>query len=117
MTETVIVTQLVGNDTDGDPIAAEEPITLTPIEIAPGNMMIKYGTGGDLTDVEFTVYLPLRVNTGDGYTDTDTVVRTGDEITVRGRRCVALVSTWRSQRGGDRGGVTVLAQARSGKAA
>lgn len=117
MSETVTVTQLVGNDTDGDPIEADEPITLTPLEIAPGNMLIKYGTGGDLTDVEFTVYLPLRVNTADGYTDTDTVVRTGDEITVRGRRCIALVSTWRSQRGGDRGGVTVLAQARSGKAA
>jgi hypothetical protein len=117
VTETVTVTQLVGNDSDGDPIAAEEPITLTPLEIAPGNMMIKYGTGGDLTDVEFTVYLPLRVNTGEGYTDTDTVVRTGDDIEVRGRRCTAMVSVWRSQRGGDRGGVAVLARSRSGKAA
>ena len=117
MTETVTVTQLSGNDSDGDPIEAGEPITLTPREIAPGNMLIKYGTGGDLTDVEFTVYFPLRVNTSDGYVDTDTLVRTGDEIEVRGRTCVALVSTWRSQRGGNRGGVAVLAQARTGKAA
>ena len=117
MTETVTVTQLSGNDSDGDPVEASEEITLTPLEIAPGNMLIKYGTGGDLTDVEFTLYLPLRTATDEGYVDTDTLVRTGDDIEVRGRTCVALVSTWRSQRGGDRGGVTVLAQARTGKAA
>lgn len=117
MTETVTVIQLSGNDSDGDPVEPGEPLTVTPLEIAPGNMLIRYGTGGDLTDVEFTVYLPLRVPGASGYVDTDTVVRTGDEIEVRGRRCTALVQTWRSQRGGDRGGVAVLARSRSGKAA
>lgn len=117
MSETVTITPLSGNDSDGDPITPGEPITLTPREIAPGNMLIRYGAGGDLTDIEFTVYLDLRSPTAEGWVDTETLVRTGDEITVRGRDCLALVQVWRSQRGGDRGGVTVLAQSRTGKAA
>ncbi len=117
MTETVTITPLSGNDSDGDPVTPGTAVTLTPLEIAPGNMLIKYGTGGDLTDVEFTVYLPLRVPTATGWADVDTVVRDGDEIEVRGRRCTALVEVWRSQRGTNRGGAAVLARSRSGKAA
>lgn len=117
MSETVTVTPTVGNDTNGDPATPGADITLTPLEIAPGNMLIKYGKGGDLTDVEFTVYLPLRVRTADGFAAIETLIRDGDEITVRGRRCTALVEIWRSGRGSNRGGAAVLARSRSGKAA
>lgn len=117
MSESVQITPQSGNDTDGDPIAPGEPIDLVPLEIAPGNMLLKYGAGGDLNDVEFTVYLPLRVKSGETYTDITEVIRDGDEIVVRGRRCTAMVQIWRSQRDGGRGGAAVLARSRSGKAA
>lgn len=116
MSETVTITPTVGNDSDGDPVAPGAPITITPLKVAPGNMLVKYGKGGDLTDVEFTVYLPLRVRTDiDTLTPVDEVIHDGDEIVVRGRTCVALVEVWRP--GGYRGGAAVLARSRSGKAA
>ena len=116
MSETVTITPTVGNDSDGDPVAPGEPITITPLEVAPGNMLRKFGKGGDLTDVEFTVYLPLRIRTAvDTYLPVDQVVHDGDEIVVRGRTCVALVEIWRSA--GNRGGAAVMARSRSGKAA
>jgi hypothetical protein len=118
VTETVTITTTAGNDSNGDPIAQTQSITLTPLEIAPGNMLRKYGTGGDLTDVEFTVYFPLRVRVGvNDYTDTTNVVMNGDEIEVRGKICTALVELWQSSRGGQRGGVAVLARSRTGKKA
>lgn len=118
MTETIAVLGPIANDTDGDPIEPGEPVTLTPLEIAPGNMLIRFGKGGDLTDVEYTVYLPLRVRTDvDTWTEVDQLIRDGDEIEVRGRRCVAMVQVWRSQHGGARGGVAVLARSKTGKAA
>jgi hypothetical protein len=118
VTETVTITSTSGNDSNGDPIAQIQSITLTPLEIAPGNMLRKYGTGGDLTDVEFTVYFPLRVRVGQNdYTDTANVVMNGDEIVVRGKTCTALVELWQSSRGGMRGGVAVLARSRTGKKA
>jgi hypothetical protein len=118
VTETVTVNSMVGNDSDGDPIASAGSITLSPLEIAPGNMLQKYGTGGDLTDVEFTVYLPLRVRTNiDTWTETADVIKDGDEIVVRGKTCTALVELWQAGRGGSRGGVAVLARSRTGKKA
>lgn len=117
MSETVTITPTVGNDSDGDPVTQDADITLTPLEIEPGNMLRRYGKGGDLTDVEFTVFLPLRVRTADGWAGIETLVHDGDEITVRGRRCTALVEIWRSGRGSARGGAAVLARSRSGKAA
>jgi hypothetical protein len=116
MKETVTLTPTVGNDSDGDPVAQSSPITLTPLEIAPGNMLRKYAKGGDLTDVEFTVYFPLRIRTDtDTVTPVDEVIHDGDEIVVRGRTCSVLLEVWRS--GGYRGGAAVLARSRSGKAA
>lgn len=117
MTETVTITPTPGLDSDGNPTSQGSPVSLTPLEIAPGNVLIRYGVGGDLTDVNFTVFLPLRVRTDPTtWTEVSTLVRTGDEIEIRGQRCVASVQVWRSQRGG-RGGVAVLARARTGKAA
>jgi hypothetical protein len=118
VTETVTISAVVGNDSDGDPALPAEPITLAPLEISPGNMLQKYGKGGDLTDVEFTVYFPLRVRTDvNEWTETVDVVKDGDEIVVRGKTCVALVELWQSGRGGSRGGVAVLARSRTGKKA
>lgn len=116
MTETVTVTPDGGINSDGDPVTDGTTITLTPLEVAPGNLLLRYGTGGDLTDVEFTIYLPLRINISGTWTDTDTLIRTGDRIEVRGRTCTAFVQVWKSQRG-NRGGVAVLARSKTGKAA
>lgn len=116
MSETVTVTPAGGIDSNGDPAATGTPVTLTPLEIAPGNMLVRYGAGGDLTDVEFTVYLPLRIQDGGTWTEVSTLVATGDQIEVRGRRCIAFVQVWKSQRG-NRGGVAVLARSKTGKAA
>lgn len=118
MTETVTVTPAAGQlDTDGDPVSGGDDIELTPLEIAPGNALYRFGAGGDLTDIEFTVYLPLRSRTDlNTWVDTDTLIATGDRITVRGRTCTAMVQVWKSQRGGVHGGVTVLARSLTGKA-
>lgn len=116
MTETVTVTPAGGIDSNGDPQATGTPITLTPLEVAPGNLLLRYGAGGDLTDVEFTVYLPLRILIDGTWTEMDTLIATGDQIEVRGRRCIAFVQVWKSQRG-NRGGVAVLARSKTGKAA
>jgi hypothetical protein len=113
---TVIPARL-GNDANGDPYPQGAPVALSPLEIAPGNALLRYGIGGDLIDVAFTVFFPLRVQTKAGYADAETVIRNGDEIVVRGRKCLAAVEVWRSQRSSTRGGVVVLARAVSGKAA
>lgn len=118
MSETVTITP-GGTElnADGDPVTAGSPIELTAMEIAPGNVLIRWGVGGDLTDVNYTVFLPLRVRTDpDTWAETSTLVHTGDEIEVRGDRCTALVQLWSSQRG-RRGGLAVLARSRTGKAA
>lgn len=112
MSETVTVTPM-GMDANGDPVIGD-PVVLSAWEITPGNGLVSFGSGGDLTDVEFTVYLPLRVQSGGSWVDTATLIDDGDELTVRGRNCVATVQVWRS---GGRGGVAVLARSRSGKAA
>lgn len=118
MTETITVTPARVIGADGDPTGDGEPVTLTPLEIAPGNLLVRYGVGGEFTDVEFTVYLPLRVRSEENtWVDTETLIATGDDVVVRGRRCVAMVQVWRSQRGGGRGGLAVLCRSKLGKAA
>jgi hypothetical protein len=116
VTETVTVTPAAGIDSDGNPANTGDPVVLTPLEVAPGNLLVRHGVGGDLTGVEFTVYLPLRVRFEGAWTSTEDLVRTGDDILVRGKQCTALVSVWRTQHGG-RGGVAVLARSATGKAA
>lgn len=115
MAETVTVTPKSGFDDDGNPVAAGTPVVLTPWEIAPGNTSQQYGQGGDLDNVAFTVYFPLRVRTGlDTYSVTDTLIRDDDDILVRGHLCRARVRRWES---GGRGGLEVLCQSATGKAA
>lgn len=116
MVETVTVTPRFGQNSDGDPIPDGDPFTLTPLEIAPGNTALQYGAGGDLDDVEFTVFLPLLMWRGpvETYVHTDELIKDDYGITVRGRDCTARVQVWRSQRSG-RGGVVVLARSKTGK--
>jgi len=117
VTELVVITPKSGNDSDGDPVEQGDPVTLVPWEVAPGNLLMRYGAGGDFTDVEFTVYLPHRSRMGiNTYTETMSLVHNGDQIEVRGKRCVAWVQLWQSSRT-LRGGVVVLARSKSGKAA
>lgn len=116
MTESVVITPTVGNDSNGDPVEQGAPVELVPWEIAPGNMVSKYGPGGDFTDVEFTVFLPLRSCVNQTWRDTSMLVKNGDEIQVRGKRCTAWVELWQPQRSSF-GGVVVLARSKSGKAA
>jgi hypothetical protein len=104
MSETVTVTPRFDNDLNGDPVADGVPYTLTARAVAPGNTMISYGAGGDLDDVEFTVFLPLG-----------SVISNGYKITVRGRDCVARVQVWDSAWNTGRGGVIVLAKSTTGK--
>ncbi|HUY02392.1 MAG TPA: hypothetical protein VMV33_03840 [Rhodocyclaceae bacterium] len=107
MTEKVTIFPVVGNDDNGDPLPEGAPIVVTPLEVAPGNAVLKYGVGGDLQNIEFTVFLELRHESN---------IKTGDEMLVRGRRCVAAVQIWRSQQSPNQGGIAVLATSASGKA-
>lgn len=117
MAETVVVTAPKGFDSGGNPTGGGSPVTLTPLEVAPGNTVLSLGVGGDLDDVEFTVYLPLRVKVGADWVATDTLVEDDASITVRTRECRARVQVWRSQRSATRGGVVVLCRSATGKAA
>jgi len=105
VTETVTVTPQSGYDTDGNPVGGGSPVEVSTLGIAPGNSELRYGTGGDLDDVQFTVYLEL----GSPITD-------DDQITVRGKKCRARVQEWRSPRT-NRGGLVVLARSTTGKGA
>lgn len=117
MAETVTVTPRSGLDANNDPIADGTPFTLTPLEVAPGNTVVKYDIDGDLDDVEFTVFFPLTVfRTAEaGYERVEDLVKDGYGVRVRDRDCVARVQVWRSQRSG-RGGVVVLASSPTGNA-
>lgn len=114
MTETVTVTPVRQWDSDGNPIGGGGPVELTPLEVAPGNTVLQYGVGGDLDDVEFTVFLPLRVRTGvDTWTETAALVPDDSTVTVRGKKCRARTQVWQSQRS-HRGGVAVLCRSTTG---
>lgn len=104
MIETVTVTPTGGGlDSDGNPTTTGSPVVLPTIAVAPGNTLLSLGIGGDLDDVEFTVYMSLG-----------SAVSDDDQITVRGKACRARVQEWRSPRT-NRGGLAVLARSVTGK--
>jgi hypothetical protein len=109
--ETVEVRSASGLDSNGDPIAPGSAVTLTPLEVAPGNTARVLGDDGALDVAEFTLYFPLRVRVNGGYTPTDTVVRDDYAVIVRDRNCFARVQKWAS---GGRGGVVVLCKSATG---
>ena len=116
MAETVTVTPGVGWDSDANPTTPGTPVVLTPWAVAPGNTLLVYGVGGDVDDVEFTVYLPLRtrVETSPGlfaYAATQSLIPDESRINVRGRDCVARPQVWELR---GRGGLAVLCQSKTG---
>lgn len=117
MAETVTVTPQAKFDDDGNPVDPDDPdpVTLTPLEVAPGNTLLSFGIGGDLDDVEFTVFLARRTKTDDGWVATETLVEDDCTINVRGRDCRARVQLWKSQRSATKGGLAVLCRSATGK--
>lgn len=103
MAETVTVTPQSGYDSRGNPLPSGDPVVLPTLAIAPGNTVLQFGIGGDLDDVQFTVYMEL-----------DSSINDDDEMTVRGKECRARVQEWRSPRT-NRGGLVVLARSTTGK--
>lgn len=103
--ETVVVTPQFGIDSDGNPRTDADPVTLTPLAVAPGNTLQRPADGGELDEADFTVFLSLA---------DEGKVHDDYSITVRGRECRARVQVWRSPRSG-RGGVVVLARSATGK--
>lgn len=103
MSEIVTITPRTGNDRRGDPIPPGEPFDLRAMEIAPGNTAVRFGLGADLSDVNFTVFLPLRC---------EGRVRDGYGIKVRDLDLDARVLLWKS---GGRGALLVLAHKSTGE--
>ena len=85
--ETVTVTPQTGHDVKGDPIAAGSPYDLTPLEIAPGNTARVFTPAGTLETADYTLYFALG-----------TAINDDDDILVRGKKCRARVSIWKSGR-------------------
>lgn len=102
MSETVTLRHSAAEeyDSDGNPVEAGDPVELTPLEIAPGNSLVRYGIGADLDDVAFTVYFDLGTQIADD-----------DELEVRGKHCLARVGLWDST---GLGGLAVLARSVTG---
>jgi len=115
MPEIVTVTPGGGRDAKGNPVPAGTPFEVMALEVAPGNMLVRYGVGGDLSTVEFTVFLPLRMRAADpvdGYVATVDRLTDAFSIEVRGRVCRGRAQVWDS---GGRGGIAVLAYSATGK--
>lgn len=102
MTETVTVTSQSGYDSNANPIPPGGSVTLTALAVTPGVTALTLAGGGDLDDVEYTVYLELGAPIFDD-----------DEILVRGKPCRARVKHWVSPWTG-RGGLEVLCKSATG---
>lgn len=113
MTETVTITPQAGVDDNSDPLPAEAPFTVTGY-VAPGNTTKTPGNEGNLDEVAFTVYLPLKIKRRSSWVRTTTALTDNFTITVRGQVCVGRAQEW-DQCG--RGGVVVLATADTGTSA
>jgi hypothetical protein len=113
MAETVTITPAGGRDSDGDPVEDGTPFDVRAMEVAPGNTLLRFGIGGDLDTVDFTVFLPLRIRDGEEYVSTTEKMTEDFWIHVRGRDCRGRAQEWNS---GGRGGIAVLAHSATGKA-
>ena len=60
MSELVTIIPRTGLNSSGDPADDGTPFDLRALEVAPGNTAARFGVGADLSDVNFTVFLPLR---------------------------------------------------------
>ncbi|MCV7358483.1 hypothetical protein [Mycolicibacterium fluoranthenivorans] len=115
MSELVTITPQAEPNTDGDPQPAGAPFDVMAMEIAPGNTVRRFGVGGDLDSVEFTVFLPLRRRIPDtqDYQATVEALTDNFRILVRDRDCAGRAQVWDA---GGRGGVVVLCHSARGKA-
>lgn len=110
MTETVTITPQAGFDANDDPLPASTPFQVSG-RVAPGDTTMSPGAEGDLDQVEFTVYLPLKIKLNGGWTYTSTALTDNFRITVRGQVCLGRAQEWNLH---GRGGVVVLATADTG---
>lgn len=110
MTEQVTITPQAGIDANDDPLPAGDPFTLDGL-VAPGDSSTFPGADGDLDSVEFTVYVPLRVKRAGEWVRTVAALTDNFTITVRGQVCGGRAKEWDE---GGRGGVEVLATAKTG---
>lgn len=114
MAETVTIVPNAGRNSDGDPVEPGAAFDILALEVAPGNTLQRFGVGGDLDTVDFTVFLPLRVRDGESYVSTSSKLGEDFFIRVRNRNCVGRAQEWVS---GGRGGIAVLAHSATGKGA
>lgn len=118
MSEPVVITPQAGRDRKGNPLPAGVPFTLNG-RVAPGNTARTYGPGGDLEEVDFTIYFPLRARRQNPTTlewrweDVAELLTEDFTVTLRGTTCAARVQNWND---GGRGGIVVLAKSATGKA-
>lgn len=99
--ELVTITPAGGQDFDGVRLPDGAPVQVPAMSVDPGNTAEKYGADGTGQEADFTVVLAQGL------------IRDGDWITVRGRRCSARVQRRFSQHA-DRNEDVVLARFRSG---
>ena len=110
MTETVTITPQAGVDDNDDPLPAASAFSVVGY-VAPGNSTVRYGADGDLDQVQFTVYLPLKIKLRGAWARTMTALTDNFTITVRDQICTGRAQEW-DQCG--RGGVVILASANTG---
>lgn len=110
MTEQVTITPQAGLDANDDPLPAATPFTVAGL-VAPGDSTTRPGADGDLDQIAFTVYLPLKIKGTTGWTRTTTALTDNFTVTVRGQVCVGRAKEWDVN---GRGGVVVLATADTG---
>lgn len=110
MSEEVVITPQAGLDAYDDLQAAGDPITVRGL-VAPGDTTTDPGADGSLDQVEFTVYLPLRIKQDTGWVRTLTALTDNFTITVRGQDCVGRAKEWDES---GRGGVEIVATAKTG---
>jgi len=110
VTEAVIITPQVGLDDNDDPLPGGTPVTLQAL-VAPGNTTVQPGADGDLDQIDFTVYLPLKVNRSSRWVPTSELLTDNFTITVRGTVCTGRAKLWDEH---GRGGIEILATADTG---
>jgi len=115
VSEPVTITpQTGGLDANDDPLptgAPGGPVTVRG-HVAPGNTTLSAGADATLDAVDFTIYLPLRVRQPGGWVRTIALCGKNFTVTVRGQLCTGRAREW--DLGAGRGGVEVLASARTG---
>lgn len=110
MTESVVITPRGGIDAYDDPLPAGNPFTVFGL-VAPGDTTTDPGADGSLDTATFTVYLPLRIQTANGWTSTVSALTDNFTVTVRDQVCVGRAKEWNL---GGRGGVEIIATALTG---